>query len=71
MKNIDLLFKKYLAANGGNKEAMWFIIKRFEKYIDYECGGNMDLKNTIIVNLFNFSEGLDKKFEEFCKEISK
>ncbi len=71
MENIELLFKKYLAANGGDKEAMWFIIRRFEKYIDYECEGNMDLKNTIIVNLFNFSEELDKKFEEFYEEISR
>lgn len=71
MGNISLLFKKYLAANSGDKEAMWFIIRRFEKYIDYECGGNMDLKHTIIVNLFNFSGSLDKKFEEFYEEISK
>ncbi len=71
MNNVEILFKKYLSANGGNKEAMWFIIKRFEKYIDYECNGNLELKHVIIVDLFDFAKTLDVKFDEYYKDIIK
>lgn len=69
MKNMELLFKKYLAANGGDKEAIWFIIRRFERYIEYECEGNLELKHIIIVRLFDFVRTLDLKFDEYYKEI--
>lgn len=69
MKNVELLFKKYLSANGGDKESMWFIIRRFEKYIDYECEGNLELKHVIIVRLFDFVCTLDVKFDEYYKEL--
>lgn len=71
MNNVEILFKKYLSANGGNKESMWFIIKRFEKYIDYECNGNLELKHVIIVDLFDFAKVLDVKFDEYYKDIIK
>lgn len=70
MKNLDILFKTYLSANGGNNESMWHIIKRFERYIDFASSNNMDLKHSIILSLFDLSEKLDMKFDEFFKEIN-
>lgn len=70
MKNLDILFKTYLSANGGNNESMWYIIKRFERYIDFASSNNMDLKHSIILSLFDLSEKLDMKFDEFFKEIN-
>lgn len=71
MNRLETLFKKYLAANGGNEKEMWFIIKRFDKYLDYECRGNNDLKHSIIVHLFDYVKTLDGKFEEYFKEINR
>ena len=71
MEKLDLLFKKYLSANGGDSKAMWFIIKRFEKYIDYVCDKNTDLKHSIIMSLFDLSEDLDNRFATFFNEINR
>lgn len=70
MKNTDILFKKYLSATGGDKRAIWYIIKRFENYIDYECGDNAELKNIIILELFEFMETLNIRFSNYFSEIN-
>jgi len=58
-----LNFWDFVAANRGEKFARWKIIKSYEKYINKVTRGNMDMKNSIILGLYDIFDGLNEKYE--------
>lgn len=72
MKDYNKDFNLYLSACCGDNKSVWKIIKRFEEFIDYECGNNEDTKHTIILALYEFlKNSLNKRFNEYFEDLHK
>lgn len=65
MYNNKLDFWDFVAANSGERAARWKIIKGYEKYINKVTRGNMDMKNSIILSLYDTFDGLNERFEKY------
>lgn len=71
MKREDILFKKLLSANRGDKKAKWEIINIFEKEINRASKRNSEVKNIIIVRICDLFDDMEEKFEMYFKTINK
>lgn len=70
MYNNNLNFKDYLSANKGNQEAKWKIIEKYEGYIAKVSRKNTDMKNTIILSVYELFDELEEKYEKYFKSIN-
>ena len=70
MYNNNLNFKDFLSANKGNKEAKCKIIERYERYISKVSRKNTDMKNTIILSVYELFDDLEEKFEKYFNSIN-
>ena len=64
------LFRRYLSACIGENEARWIAIRKFEHYIDKVCDGNIDMKHTIILSLFDLFDKMNDEFEKYFNEVN-
>lgn len=66
MKN-NISFELMLSANGGNKKARWEIIESLSDEIAEASEQNKEMENTILLDLFDLFDVLDKRFEEYMR----
>lgn len=70
MNSLDRLFKLYLSATQGDKDARWKLVEYYKDYIEYVSEGNEELKHIIILTLYELFDNLNYGFDKFFKEIN-
>ena len=71
MDNSNSLFKLMLSSSVGDEKAKWELVRQYEDYISSIAKNDEDLKQIMILDIYEKIPKISENFIEFFKNIKK